>query len=102
MKNDATHNCLDTMGRKSGENLGLSYGHGLGGNQANTKMKNMQIMREVNCFIYPGVRLHQASAGDVWRQLPWRRLRRRASQAGQVPRDGREPGLELERARGQV
>ena len=33
MKNDGTHNCLDTMGRKSGEEVGLSYCHGLGGNQ---------------------------------------------------------------------
>ena len=35
MKNDGTHNCLDTMGRKSGEEVGLSYCHGLGGNQVN-------------------------------------------------------------------
>ena len=33
MKNDGLHNCLDTMGRKSGEEVGLSYCHGLGGNQ---------------------------------------------------------------------
>ena len=33
MKNGGTHNCLDTMGRKSGEDVGLSYCHGLGGNQ---------------------------------------------------------------------
>ena len=33
IKNDGTHNCLDTMGRKSGEAVGLSYCHGLGGNQ---------------------------------------------------------------------
>ena len=33
IKNDGTHNCLDTMGRKSGEEVGLSYCHGLGGNQ---------------------------------------------------------------------
>ena len=52
MKNDATHNCLDTMGRKSGENLGLSYCHGLGGNQANTNMKNIQILREINCVLH--------------------------------------------------
>ena len=33
MKNGGTHNCLDTMSRKSGEDVGLSYCHGLGGNQ---------------------------------------------------------------------
>lgn len=33
IKNDGMHNCLDTMGRKSGEQVGLSYCHGLGGNQ---------------------------------------------------------------------
>ena len=33
MKNGGTHNCLDTMGRKGGEDVGLSYCHGLGGNQ---------------------------------------------------------------------
>lgn len=25
--------CLDTMGRRTGENVGMSYCHGLGGNQ---------------------------------------------------------------------
>ena len=38
LRNDATHNCLDTMGRKSGEELGLSYCHGLGGNQVPTSV----------------------------------------------------------------
>lgn len=33
MKNAETQNCLDTLSRKSGENVGMSYCHGLGGNQ---------------------------------------------------------------------
>ena len=39
IKNEGTHNCLDTMGRKSGEEVGLSYCHGLGGNQVNFAWK---------------------------------------------------------------
>lgn len=33
IRNVDTQSCLDTLGRKSGENLGTSYCHGLGGNQ---------------------------------------------------------------------
>ena len=33
MRNAESQNCLDTLGRKGGENLGMSYCHGLGGNQ---------------------------------------------------------------------
>ena len=33
VKNVETRNCLDTMGRRTGENVGISYCHGLGGNQ---------------------------------------------------------------------
>ena len=33
MRNAESQNCLDTLGRKGGENLGVSYCHGLGGNQ---------------------------------------------------------------------
>ncbi|MPC86882.1 Polypeptide N-acetylgalactosaminyltransferase 5 [Portunus trituberculatus] len=33
IRNVETQSCLDTLGRKSGENLGTSYCHGLGGNQ---------------------------------------------------------------------
>jgi hypothetical protein len=44
IKNDGTHNCLDTMGRKSGEELGLSYCHGLGGNQVHSFKKMYFIL----------------------------------------------------------
>lgn len=33
VKNVETQTCLDTMGRRTGENVGISYCHGLGGNQ---------------------------------------------------------------------
>jgi polypeptide N-acetylgalactosaminyltransferase len=33
VRNAETQNCLDTLGKKSGETLGMSYCHGLGGNQ---------------------------------------------------------------------
>lgn len=33
VSNVETKNCLDTMGRKTGENVGITYCHGLGGNQ---------------------------------------------------------------------
>lgn len=33
IKNAETQNCLDTLSRKSGEKVGMSFCHGLGGNQ---------------------------------------------------------------------
>lgn len=33
VQNVDTQTCLDTMGRRTGENVGISYCHGLGGNQ---------------------------------------------------------------------
>jgi polypeptide N-acetylgalactosaminyltransferase len=33
IRNEDSQYCLDTMGRKSGEVLGMGYCHGLGGNQ---------------------------------------------------------------------
>lgn len=50
IRNINSNMCLDTYGRKSGENAALSICHGLGGNQvfAYTKMK--QIMADDNCL----------------------------------------------------
>lgn len=42
--------CLDTMGRKSGENLGMTYCHNLGGNQVFAYTKRKQIMSDDNCL----------------------------------------------------
>jgi len=50
IKNVGTHNCMDTMGRKSGEEVGLSYCHGLGGNQVFAYTKRQQIMSDDNCL----------------------------------------------------
>ena len=41
---------MDTMGRKSGEEVGLSYCHGLGGNQVFAHTKRQQIMSDDNCL----------------------------------------------------
>ncbi|KAI4456061.1 n-acetylgalactosaminyltransferase [Holotrichia oblita] len=50
VRNAETHNCLDTMGRKSGENLGITYCHNLGGNQVFAYTKRQQIMSDDNCL----------------------------------------------------
>lgn len=42
--------CLDTYGRKSGENAALSACHGLGGNQVFAYTKRKQIMADDNCL----------------------------------------------------
>ncbi|TRY79170.1 hypothetical protein TCAL_09989 [Tigriopus californicus] len=73
MKNEATHNCLDTMGRKSGEALGLSYCHGLGGNQVFAYTKRQQIMSDDNCLDSASakgpvklVRCHGMGGNQAW------------------------------------
>lgn len=50
IKNVESKNCLDTMGRKSGENLGMTYCHKLGGNQVFAYTKRQQIMSDDNCL----------------------------------------------------
>jgi len=50
VRNAETQNCLDTMSRKSGENVGMSYCHGLGGNQVFAYTKRQQIMSDDNCL----------------------------------------------------
>ena len=51
MKNGGTHNCLDTMGRKSGEDVGLSYCHGLGGNQVSAVER---VLASINIQLLQG------------------------------------------------
>ncbi|XP_012944657.1 polypeptide N-acetylgalactosaminyltransferase 1 isoform X2 [Aplysia californica] len=46
MRNKATDYCLDTMGRKSGEKVGLEKCHGQGGNQVFCYTKNQQLMTD--------------------------------------------------------
>lgn len=73
IRNDATHNCLDTMGRKSGEEVGLSYCHGLGGNQVFAYTKRQQVMSDDNCLDAAGpdgpvklVRCHGMGGNQAW------------------------------------
>ena len=73
IKNEATHNCLDTMGRKSGEALGLSYCHGLGGNQVFAYTKRQQVMSDDNCLDAASasgpvklVRCHGMGGNQAW------------------------------------
>ncbi|KAJ8679434.1 hypothetical protein QAD02_015221 [Eretmocerus hayati] len=65
--------CLDTMGRKTGENVGLSYCHGLGGNQVFAYTKRKQIMADDMCLDAAGprgpvkiVRCHGMGGNQVW------------------------------------
>jgi len=73
IRNDATHNCLDTMGRKSGEEVGMSYCHGLGGNQVFAYTKRQQVMSDDNCLDAAGpsspvklVRCHGMGGNQAW------------------------------------
>lgn len=50
IKNSETANCLDTYGRKSGENVAMGACHGLGGNQVFAYTKRQQIMSDDNCL----------------------------------------------------
>lgn len=50
IRNVESQNCLDTMGHKSGEKVGSSYCHGLGGNQVFAYTKRQQIMSDDNCL----------------------------------------------------
>ncbi|EEB13944.1 UDP-GalNAc:polypeptide N-acetylgalactosaminyltransferase, putative [Pediculus humanus corporis] len=56
IKNVETEQCLDTMGRKSGENVGMSYCHGYGGNQVFSYTKRHQITADDNCLDAASVR----------------------------------------------
>ncbi|XP_035707517.1 polypeptide N-acetylgalactosaminyltransferase 5 isoform X2 [Folsomia candida] len=50
IRNEETQYCLDTMGRKSGEVVGMGYCHGLGGNQVFAYTKRQQVMSDDNCL----------------------------------------------------
>ncbi|XP_054163972.1 polypeptide N-acetylgalactosaminyltransferase 13-like [Oppia nitens] len=50
IKNLDNNHCLDTYGRKSGENLAMTQCHGLGGNQVFAYTKRKQIMSDDNCL----------------------------------------------------
>lgn len=73
VKNVETRNCLDTMGRRTGENVGISYCHGLGGNQVFAYTKRQQIMSDDMCLDAASpqgpvkiVRCHGMGGNQAW------------------------------------
>ncbi|XP_019770133.2 polypeptide N-acetylgalactosaminyltransferase 5 isoform X3 [Dendroctonus ponderosae] len=73
IRNMETKNCLDTMGRKSSENLGMTYCHNMGGNQVFAYTKRQQIMNDDNCLDANGkqgpvklVRCHGMGGNQAW------------------------------------
>lgn len=61
------------MGRKGGENVGISYCHGLGGNQVFAYTKRQQIMSDDNCLDATGtdgmvklIRCHGMAGNQAW------------------------------------
>ena len=65
--------CLDTMSRKSGQKVGVSHCHGLGGNQVFAYTKTKQIMADDNCLDAAGadapvklVRCHGLEGNQAW------------------------------------
>nr|CAH7739270.1 unnamed protein product [Callosobruchus chinensis] len=77
IRNVETRNCLDTMGRKSGERLGMTYCHKLGGNQVFAYTKRQQIMSDDNCMDATSpngpvnlVRCHGMGGNQAWTYDP--------------------------------
>lgn len=73
IRNVQTQNCLDTMGHKSGENVGISYCHELGGNQVFAYTKRQQVMSDDNCLDAASpqgpvklVRCHGMGGNQAW------------------------------------
>uniref|UniRef100_A0A6A7FXF7 Polypeptide N-acetylgalactosaminyltransferase n=3 Tax=Hirondellea gigas TaxID=1518452 RepID=A0A6A7FXF7_9CRUS len=73
IRNSESQSCLDTLGHKSGENLGVSYCHGLGGNQVFAYTKRQQIMSDDNCLDASNpsgpvklVRCHGMGGNQMW------------------------------------
>lgn len=73
IRNTNSKLCLDTFGRKSGENAGLTACHGLGGNQVFAYTKRKQIMADDNCLDAQGsksaiklIRCHGMGGNQEW------------------------------------
>ncbi|XP_043506610.1 polypeptide N-acetylgalactosaminyltransferase 5 isoform X3 [Frieseomelitta varia] len=73
VQNVDTQTCLDTMGRRTGENVGISYCHGLGGNQVFAYTKRQQIMSDDMCLDAASpqgpvkiVRCHGMGGNQAW------------------------------------
>jgi len=50
VRSEDSDRCLDTMSRKAGQKVGMTYCHGLGGNQVFAMTKKQQIMSDDNCL----------------------------------------------------
>ncbi|XP_032591904.1 polypeptide N-acetylgalactosaminyltransferase 5 isoform X2 [Drosophila grimshawi] len=73
IRNSETETCLDTMGRKYNEKVGISYCHGLGGNQVFAYTKRQQIMSDDLCLDAASsngpvnmVRCHNMGGNQEW------------------------------------
>ncbi|XP_067136293.1 polypeptide N-acetylgalactosaminyltransferase 13 [Centruroides vittatus] len=73
IKNADSKNCLDTYGRKSGENVAMGACHGLGGNQVFAYTKRQQIMSDDNCLDAASskgpvklIRCHGMGGNQMW------------------------------------
>ncbi|XP_017854881.2 polypeptide N-acetylgalactosaminyltransferase 5 isoform X2 [Drosophila busckii] len=73
IRNAETETCLDTMGRKYNEKVGISYCHGLGGNQVFAYTKRQQIMSDDLCLDAASsngpvnmVRCHNMGGNQEW------------------------------------
>lgn len=73
IRNVHSNMCLDTYGRKSGENAAISVCHGLGGNQVFAYTKRKQIMADDNCLDAQGqrgpvklIRCHGMGGNQEW------------------------------------
>ncbi|XP_076328359.1 polypeptide N-acetylgalactosaminyltransferase 5-like isoform X2 [Tachypleus tridentatus] len=74
IKNVESQGCLDTFGRKSGENAAMGACHGLGGNQVFAYTKRQQIMSDDNCLDAASVegpvkliRCHGMGGNQMWK-----------------------------------
>lgn len=73
IRNIHSNMCLDTYGRKSGENAAISVCHGLGGNQVFAYTERKQIMADDNCLDAQGqrgpvklIRCHGMGGNQEW------------------------------------
>ncbi|XP_053214600.1 polypeptide N-acetylgalactosaminyltransferase 1-like [Panonychus citri] len=73
IRNVAINHCLDTFGRKSGENAAMSQCHGMGGNQVFAYTKRKQIMSDDNCLDASNgkepvklIRCHGMGGNQMW------------------------------------
>jgi len=73
VRSEDSDRCLDTMSRKAGQKVGMTYCHGLGGNQVFAMTKKQQIMSDDNCLDAASgsspvklVRCHGLGGNQAW------------------------------------